>query len=303
MSDRNFRELIPAYTLGALEPDEAAALEERLANDASLQEEVAAFRMIVAELPFAAPEARPPDSVKERLFARIAAPPEPLPFPVATARARRRWPAVAAALAAALLIAVLAGNLFAMNRQLQAVSEANAALTRQLAEAEVNNSELRRARDDLNSRLDDARRNQQRLVADLSQARAQVSQLKSKIESDERVVSFLSGPDLASRDLTATGEARGAQGTMYMRPGDRTAVVLVSGLPALAPGETYQFWLANGPIQYNAGVMTLADEGNAYLLVRAPVEVNRFGEVMVTVEQSAEPTASPAETTVLQGVL
>jgi anti-sigma factor RsiW len=304
MNDHDARELIPAYTLGALDAEEAALLEAYLAANPALRDEVEALRATVRELSFAAPAVRPPEALKERLLARVQAPAaEPLVFPTTRTRPGRPWLPLAAALAAALVIAILSANLFGVSNQLRAATAQNQSLTQQLADAQANADELRRARDQLVADLEAARRNQEQLVSDLSQARAQIGQLQRRIDTDERVVTFLSGPDLASRNLRGTGEAPAAAGTMFMRPGDRDAVVLVSGLPPLESGQSYQFWLASGPLQYNAGVLTLADDGSAYLLVRAPVEVNRFGQVMVTVEQAAEPVRQPAETTVLEGSL
>ncbi len=98
------RELLPAYALGALSADEAAAVESALVGSAgnSLRRELNSYQELVVQMATAKPVV-PPAGVKERLLARVAREKQvALPPP-----APRRMPAtVMAALAAALVLAV-----------------------------------------------------------------------------------------------------------------------------------------------------------------------------------------------------
>jgi anti-sigma factor ChrR (cupin superfamily) len=65
------------YVLGALEPDEARAVEAALAADATLAAEVQAFEQVVADLALSADEAEPPTGLREKLLERITLEAEP----------------------------------------------------------------------------------------------------------------------------------------------------------------------------------------------------------------------------------
>jgi len=69
-----FRELIEAYALGALDPEERAALEAHLATGCSdCAKAVEEARWLVSQLAYAAPEVAPSDILKGRLMQTVRA--------------------------------------------------------------------------------------------------------------------------------------------------------------------------------------------------------------------------------------
>ena len=69
-----FRELIEAYALGALDPEDRAALEAHLATGcAECAKSVEEARWLVSQLAYAAPEAAPSDMLKGRLMQTVRA--------------------------------------------------------------------------------------------------------------------------------------------------------------------------------------------------------------------------------------
>ena len=69
-----FRELIEAYALGALDPEDRAALEAHLAAGcADCAKAVEEARWLVSQLAYAAPEAAPSDMLKGRLMQTVRA--------------------------------------------------------------------------------------------------------------------------------------------------------------------------------------------------------------------------------------
>ncbi|MFI5093172.1 MAG: anti-sigma factor [Candidatus Acidiferrum sp.] len=69
-----FRELIEAYALGALDPEERAALEAHLATGcADCAKALEEARLLVSQLAYAAPEAAPSDMLKGRLLQTVRA--------------------------------------------------------------------------------------------------------------------------------------------------------------------------------------------------------------------------------------
>lgn len=305
INDQDNKEHVPAYVLGALDPGEVAAFEARLTQDDDLRAEVQSYRQVVADLPLAVVPVRPPDALKVRLMAQVAPRPalSPAPPVARTDQPRRRWQTFAAA-AAIVLLLVVGGALATVYGQLQAATATNIQLVAQLADSERALADLRRLQQETSASLDAARQRAAALEADLNTDRTALAQLQREIAASEQLVRFLSEGDLTARDLSATGTSVAARGAMYMRPGQRDAVVLVSGLPPLAPGEHYQLWLANNdtPTPFNAGSMTTAGNGSAQIVLQAPVAVNAFAEAMITLEYERN-APLPSTAPVLRGTL
>src|SRR4051794_5267502 len=87
---------LPAYSLGILEPDEAATIAEHLVGCASCQAELAAMNATMLALALSAPEVAAPAGARDRFAAMLrqetpapqppAFAPEPTPVPLVTAR-------------------------------------------------------------------------------------------------------------------------------------------------------------------------------------------------------------------------
>jgi hypothetical protein len=150
--------------------------------------------------------------------------------------------------------------------------------------------------------LAQTRDRQSELATQLAASREQIGSLNARLAEDEYVVSFVSAPGVATRSLSAESDGLPARGEMYMYPGESSAVVIFSGLPALEPGKVYQFWLADARSQVAGGTFAVDETGIASLVVQAPREVNAFQQVMLTVEPAGG-SASPSQQVVLQGAL
>jgi anti-sigma-K factor RskA len=66
-------DLIPAYALGILEPDEAARVSNHLETCSSCQEELAAYEVVTDSLATAVPISTPPPALKDRLMSQTTA--------------------------------------------------------------------------------------------------------------------------------------------------------------------------------------------------------------------------------------
>lgn len=283
---------LAAYALGALDIDEMAFVERALRESPDHREELNQLREVVALLPYAAAPADPPERVRTRLLDRIAASaaeqPAPVtPLPPAPIR-RRGWltPAIMGVLAAFVL--GLGALTFSLQQSVTALDQTNRDLVTTL-------SQLQQALADTQTRQDE-------LAAQLASNQEQLAQLGGDVAQERHVVSFVTAPGVATRTLEATLPDTNARGEMYMYPGNDQAVVIFSGLHTLEPGQTYQFWLADGQTQVAGGTFVVDESGIAQLLVDAPREVNAFSEVMVTVEPAGG-SSVPSEEVVLSGSL
>lgn len=117
-SEEHLRDLLPAYALGALEPEERERVEAYLEQSAEARRELAELVDAAAALGAAFPQVPPPPALRERLLARIRAERRPAP------RGRPRpglWP-MAFAVAASFLI-VLGGLAYTWRLRLVALEE------------------------------------------------------------------------------------------------------------------------------------------------------------------------------------
>ncbi len=103
MNREELLDLIPAYALGALDPDEHAEVEALLAADAEARHLLADYERLTSMLALAAPARSAPAGLQDDLRRRLAANrlPNVRPYP------RLPWLSVMVGVAAALLVAVV----------------------------------------------------------------------------------------------------------------------------------------------------------------------------------------------------
>jgi anti-sigma-K factor RskA len=117
-----FIEDIPAYALGALDPDSAAALEAHLQSCETCQAELAAYRAVSANLLLETPPQQPPATLRQSLQ-------EHLPSAQKAPHARRTWSFGQLAFGMAVIL-LLGLNIFSI-LQIQSLQRQQAQLARQ----------------------------------------------------------------------------------------------------------------------------------------------------------------------------
>lgn len=302
MSAHDWYDLLPDYAFGLLAPEEAAAFERQLSINADLRSEFDRYQQVIDELPFAVAPLAPPASIKRDLIAKIQREAAKLPAHPAAARPQRAWAQRSGFAAVALLIALLTGALYTTSAQLSHSATMNQQLAQQLAAAQQSIQDLRQQQQQIRADLQAARASEQRLATDLQTRSVDVERVRAQIHTDEQTLGFLTANDLALQPLAAGNSGAGTQGAMFMRPGQREAVVLIRGLPQLAQAQTYQFWVAQGAQQVNLGALEVGTDGIGRLRLQAPAPVDSYAQMMVTIEQHA-PVATPSDQIVLQGTL
>lgn len=296
-----------AYALGALDPEDRAEVEQYLAQQPAHQEELRQLREVVALLPYSVQPVAPPSRVREALMARVAASAHPKPVSSTHAvapKARARTPWLRAVFAAALLVAIggLAGLGLSLNATVASQQRTNFELGAALANLQNQLEETRNRQDELAAELASSKAELAQVSSELESSQARIGELRAELAQDDYVLSFVSAPGVATRELSPAARELAARGEMYMYPGQSTAVVLFSGLPALEPGQVYQFWLADGTTQVAGDTFVVDHSGIGHIIVRAPREVNAFSQVMITVEPEGGSVA-PSEAVVLEGSL
>ncbi len=92
--------------------------------------------------------------------------------------------------------------------------------------------------------------------------------------------------------LKGTKSQPDAQGQLIADPGSQSAVLVVTGLPPLQPGKTYQVWLiGNAPV--SAGLLTVDANGQGVLIITSKESIGSFKSLGISVEPqggSPQPT-------------
>lgn len=316
----NAESQLGAYALGALDLEDLPSVEAALAVSPEQREELRRLREVVALLPYTAPPVEPPARVRKALMARIAAgtaaQPAAAPAPPPPAPRRRSWVPQALAAALATVVLALAGLTFSLSGNVARMGETNRELVTTLGDLQAALADTQQRQEALATQLTAGQRQLEQVSAELAASEERISQVSAELAAseqrvgqlaaqraqDEYVISFVSAPGVATRDLNPAETGTAARGEMYMYPGNPNAVVLFSGLPALAPGQVYQFWLADGSTQVAGDTFVVDGGGIGHIIVQAPREVNAFSQVMVTVEPEGGST-TPSEQVVLEGNL
>jgi anti-sigma-K factor RskA len=262
--------LIPAYSVGATDPEETALVEQLLPLCPEGQAELDEYLALSQAMHYTVPLAQPPAHLHDKLMAAVAAtldtPTVPIPLPDSMSvrpkgagantpqRAKPmqapprllpfRLVAAAAAIAAALLII---SNIYWVNQ--------------------VNNL---RDREQQFTRL---LRDQQDALASLGTGRA------NRLE-------------LASTDTTQTGTLA----TVLWNPQSSTALLYSDTLPQLPADQTYQVWVIGDANPISVGTFDVDDQGVGVLVIQADAPMDEYGTVAISTEPtggSDEPTSAP----------
>jgi len=83
------------------------------------------------------------------------------------------------------------------------------------------------------------------------------------------------------------------QGQLIANPESQSAVLIISGLPRLEAGKTYQVWLIDGGTPVSAGLLTIDENGQAVFIVSSTTAIGSFKALGISVEPqggSPQPT-------------
>lgn len=246
-------DLLPAFSLGATDPDETAWVKSHLAECPDALMELKAYAGLAEAMLYTAPPIRPPASLAEALRAASAQPARTSPAkPVAPETVRRGWerlwrwlatPRPAFTALALALLMLLSGFL-----GVEVVG-------------------LHSQQQELASRLE-----------------RQTALLAAVGEGAYLRVTLPAGP---------AGQGSGAQATVICDPERSVGVVYAKRMPALPPGQAYQVWLIQGEQRTSAGLFQVSADGTGLLTFQAPLPMRRYDAMGITVEPatgSPQPT-------------
>jgi anti-sigma-K factor RskA len=276
-------ELLPAYALGALEPEEMLAVDSYLNQNRALLDRLHQAELAAAQMAYAAPDAPVPAAAKSQLLARVQADlatqaeiqPEPKfspppavpprvapPKPAITPPPSEGWwaglrrafgssPGWAAATGFALIALVILGfYLSRVQTQLKALQTEIGQLQTTNAELQETNTSLQEQLLTNNSQLQQASaelETVQTQVAELQAANTQLQQtnktLQQQTETNQELLAMLAGGNI-KRAVSLPGTADAPDaGGIFYLGNDNQAALVLHGLKPLPSSQTYQLWL------------------------------------------------------------
>jgi anti-sigma-K factor RskA len=260
-------DLAAGYILDDLSPEEAARLNQALAETPALQREIAAFGEAFALLPYDMPLQAPAAGLKAKILSAATqsippsqATPASNVIPIgASRRTWQRWiPAISTGIAA-IAVATIGLNQVQLSRQ----SQQTIALQQQL---DATNTKLESLQRELKA--------SQSTIAILTQPGSQTYALAGKTANPQN-------GQLATAQLVA-------------RPGDRTVTIVAHALPKLQNNQVYRLWAATATATkpLYCGQFRQDDNGTAQWDAPNAACTQKPLQLMITVDGPTDPTTA-----------
>jgi anti-sigma-K factor RskA len=250
--DNHIEELLPFYALDALTEEERELVEAYLAQHPERRAELDEMNRAVAALPQGVAPVEPSPRTKQALMQRVGADAEARSRSAARSQPSR--------------------HVSRFESLFRTLSLAAAALA--LIWVLVLNLQVVRMRNEITS-LNNA------LAAQSNSLNQIIQKLPQSNPSGTITVS-----------LKGTQAEPQAQGQLIANPTSDSAVLVVTGLPPLEPGKTYQVWLiADAPV--SAGLLTVDANGQGVLIITSTESIGSFKALGISVEPtggSPQPT-------------
>jgi anti-sigma-K factor RskA len=253
--DPRIEELLPFYALDALTDEEKELVESYLAEHPEARTEVQNLQSGASALPYSVSPVEPPRHVKDALMARIAS----------DAQARERSSRRAASPPAR------RGIRFEDIFRVLSLGAATIAVIWAFV---------------LNARV-------AQLQNEISSLNEQVAAQSQSIDELVQNLPQTDQSDVITVSLESTEEQPRALGQLIANPNDKSAVLVISGLPPLEPGKTYQVWLI-GDAPVSAGLLTVDENGQSVLIITSEEAIGSFNSVGISIEPeggSEQPSA------------
>jgi len=251
--DKHIEELLPFYALDVLTDEEQKLVEEYLAEHPEARQQVEEMSRSVSALPASVSPVEPPRRVKAELMARVASDAEGRARASSQSQPSRR--------------VTRFENFF---RTFGFTAAAIAAIWIIVLSIQV--SRLQSEISNLNSRLAAQSESLDQIIANLPQT------------NQANVITV---------SLKGTEVQPQVQGQLIVDPDSQSAVLVISGLPQLEAGRTYQVWLINGGAPISAGLLKVDENGQGVFIVNSEESIGSFDNLGISVEPeggSEQPT-------------
>lgn len=119
--------------------------------------------------------------------------------------------------------------------------------------------------------------------------------LVSSLEKEEQVMDYVKNPEVSVINLEGTMSELGSSGRILWDTSTGNAILIVSNVPELVPGQTYQFWVVEDGVPHSMGTFTVNEKGENMMEIDCMPEDKGRIEFAVTLEPEGgmpEPTGA-----------
>jgi anti-sigma-K factor RskA len=258
---QHIEELLPFYALDALTDEERELVEKYLAEHPEARQQVEEMGKAASALPHGVSPVEPSPRARQALMARVTA----------DAEARARSSAEASR--------EPARRVNPFENFFRTISFAAVAIA--IVWAIFLNMQVARLQNEVSSL-------NERLVAQSESIDQIIANLPQTDQADVITVS-----------LKGTQVQPQAQGQLIVDPESQSAVLVISGLPKLEPGKTYQVWLIDGGAPVSAGLLSVDENGQGVFIVNSDESIGSFNSLGISVEPDGGSTQPTGDIVVL----
>jgi hypothetical protein len=266
--DPNQTDLVAGYILDDLSPEEVTQLNQTLAEDPTLHQEIGSFGEAFAALPYDLPILEPAARLKDKIISAAShsipdqnlADPRSKVVPTSSLgqRSWKRWiPAIGIGFAAAVVTAL------GLN-QIQ--------LSQQLQQAAVS---------------------QQQLQA----MKTEVERLRNELQANQGTIELLSQPDTQMYSLMGTTDPKSgriSKARLLTRPGTVAVTLVAHDLPKLTNNQIYRLWAVATPTAapMYCGQFRQNDRGTAQWIAPNVACTKTPKQLLITLDAPTDPTTA-----------
>lgn len=298
MTHDDLHELMLLYVAGALDADEKALLDARLASgDPTALAALSEAENTLGHLPLALDPVQPSAQMLQRLEARLDADTKRAALPDTHRAAHELRPlnylvpwAIAAILAFATVgLSFMSSNLQTsfdnLQEQISGLRDDLDASNNQIASLEQNLIESSRQIATLETALTVTRRDKENALHDFAEMKAIVGDLERDLAKSEELVAILQDENLKLALLAGTEVMPDAKGRALWSPDQRSLFLAVNSLKLPDPAETYELWFLvdQGP-PISLGTMTTDEDGKIRYEVDYPELAGNIQMVAISLE-------------------
>jgi anti-sigma factor RsiW len=269
-------DLVAGYVLDDLSPEEAAQLDQMLADTPELQHEINAFQDTLSSLPYDLPLTEPSEGLKRNILdaarrsmgdstvethTNITRINRSNVVPIASARSRqwKRWiPSISIGIAA-IAVAALCIEHVQLGQKMQQMAS---------------------------------------LQKKLEGTNMEVQTLRNELKASQSIAQLVSDPQTHTYALVGEGSTQGnlrPAARVFAKPGDRNVTIVAQNLPQLPEGQIYRFWSATkaSPTPMFCGQFQQDSSGTAQWTASDDTCMTNPLQMMITIEAVNNPITSP----------
>jgi anti-sigma-K factor RskA len=122
------------------------------------------------------------------------------------------------------------------------------------------------------------------LRSEIAALRQTLADQSSSIEQINAALPQLTASQLMTVSLSGTDVQPQAKGQLIADPDSQSAVLVITNLPPLQAGRTYQVWLIDGDSPQSAGLLHVDETGQGLLVVTSKENIGSFDALGISIE-------------------